>query len=46
MVSISPRVDLTENAKVDWFCILPPFRLVTLANVIVWFNAYEAMPHC
>ena len=30
MVSILPRVDLTENTEMEWFCILPLFRLDTL----------------
>ena len=30
MVSILPRVDLTENTEMDWFCILPLFRLDSL----------------
>ena len=30
VVSISPRVDLTENIEMDWFCIVPVFQLDTL----------------
>ena len=31
VVSILPRVDLTENTEMDWFCALPLFQLDTLS---------------
>ena len=30
VVSISPKVDLTENIEMDWFCIVTVFRLDAL----------------
>ena len=35
VVSILPRVDLTKNTEVDWFCIPSRFRLVILEVVSI-----------
>ena len=35
VVSILPRVDLTDNTEMDWFCILSLFRLDTLDHKFI-----------